>query len=222
MPLSCHGAPIGTNPPSPTCRFFAVAFLWNDPRMAEAAVRRRSHGEAPILFGTILFLASELMFFGGLFAAYFSLRAKTAPWPPADVRLDLLMPSIGTVLLVVSSFTFQASVWAAARGGLGSMRRWIGVTFLLGAAFLAIQVLDNAGLDFHVSSHAYGTMFFAMTGFHGLHVAAGLLLMLVVLGRSAQGAYRDGSVSGLEAVAYYWHFVDVVWIGLFSTLFLLR
>jgi len=188
------------------------------PASAEAMERR----VPPILFGTILFLASELLFFGGLFAAYFALRAQTSPWPPAGVELDLLLPAIGTALLVASSFTYQAGVAAAERGSLGGLRAWLGVTLGLGAAFLGLQLWDYAHLDFEVSSHAYGTMFFAMTGFHGLHVAAGLLLMLVVLGRSAQGAYRDGRVEGPHAIGYYWHFVDVVWIGLFAALYVLR
>jgi cytochrome c oxidase subunit 3 len=93
---------------------------------------------------------------------------------------------------------------------------------VLGVAFLVIELFDWNELAFTVSTHAYGTMYFAMTGFHGLHVVAGLVLMAVVVGRAAQGAYRDGAIDGLESVAYYWHFVDVVWIALFATIFLLR
>jgi cytochrome c oxidase subunit III len=187
---------------------------------AEGAARRPR--ASPLLFGTILFLASELLFFGGLFAAYFNLRADTTPWPPGGVELELVPATIGTLLLVVSSFTFQAGVAAGARSRLRAMRGWTIATIALGVAFLGIQLFDWIHLDFGVSSHAYGTMFYSMTGFHGLHVLAGVLLMLVVLGRAMQGAYRDGNVEGAEAVAYYWHFVDVVWIALFATIFLLR
>jgi len=177
---------------------------------------------APIRFGTIVFLASELVFFGGLFAAYFTLRSQTSPWPPSGVELDVARPSVATALLVLSSFTFAAGLRGARAGRLGSLRRWIVVTIVLALGFLGFQLLDWVQAGFSVSSHAYGTMVYAMTGFHGLHVIAGVLLMLVVLGRMAQGAYRDGTVDGPEAVGYYWHFVDVVWIGLYATIFLLR
>jgi cytochrome c oxidase subunit 3 len=175
-----------------------------------------------ILFGTILFLASELLFFGGLFAAYFSLRAETEPWPPPDVELTTGLVSIATVLLVASSATMQAALRAGERRAPQAMRRWIAVSMALGVAFLAIQGWDYAHLPFEISSHAYGTMFYAMTGFHGLHVAVGLILMAVVLGRMQQGAYADGNLDGAHAIGYYWHFVDVVWIALFSTIYLVR
>jgi cytochrome c oxidase subunit III len=189
---------------------------------APAAIATAPREIAPIRFGTIVFLASELVFFGGLFAAYFTLRSQTSPWPPSGVELDVARPSVATALLVLSSFTFVAGLRGARAGRLASLRRWIVVTILLALAFLGLQLLDWVQAGFSVSSHAYGTMVYAMTGFHGFHVIAGVLLMLVVLGRMAQGAYRDGNVDGPEAVGYYWHFVDVVWIGLYATIFLLR
>jgi cytochrome c oxidase subunit 3 len=102
------------------------------------------------------------------------------------------------------------------------MQVWLGVTVLLGVSFLALQVIDWIRLPFRVSTNAYGTLFYAMTGLHWLHVLAGISLMAVVLGRAAQGAYGDGSRDGPEAVGYFWHFVDVVWVLLFATLFLIR
>jgi cytochrome c oxidase subunit 3 len=190
------------------------------PAAAGSAHRRRE--VSPILFGTVLFLASELLFFGALFAAYFTLRAETSRWPPAGVELDVALATAGTAILLASSFTFQRGISAGHVGRLGSLRGWTLGTMALGLAFLGVQLYDWVHLDFGVSSNAYGTMFYAMTGFHGLHVLAGVLLMGVLLGRSAQGAYRDGNVEGAEAVSYYWHFVDVVWIALYATLFLLR
>jgi len=191
-----------------------------------SAVRARGTTAArradPLLFGTVAFLSSELMFFGGLFAAYFTLRAVSAVWPPADVNLEVLEPAIATALLVISSFTMQGALHRARAGDLDGMRRWVGVTMLLGVLFLSSQVRTWLAADFGVSSNAYGTMFYGMTGFHALHVTAGIVLMLVVLGRTAQGAYRDGRLSGLEAVTYYWHFVDVVWIALFATIYLIK
>jgi cytochrome c oxidase subunit 3 len=162
------------------------------------------------------------MFFGGLFAAYFTLRAVSAVWPPADVKLEVLEPAIATAFLVISSFTMQRALTRARDGDFDGMRRWVGVTIALGVLFISSQVRTWLAADFGVSSNAYGTMFYGMTGFHALHVAAGIVLMVVVLGRAAQGAYRDGRLSGLEAVTYYWHFVDVVWIALFATIYLIK
>jgi|SRR4029450_5560607 cytochrome c oxidase subunit III len=176
----------------------------------------------PLLFGVVLFIASELMFFGGLFASYFFLRGVTSPWPPSGVELETLPSAIATAILVASSATYQLGVRSARRGNMRAMNAWIVLTLVLGTAFVTAQAHDWTTLSFSVASHAYGTLFYGMTGFHGLHVIAGLVLMLVILGRSAQGAYRGGEVRGVEAVAYYWHFVDAVWIALFSTLFLIR
>ena len=186
---------------------------------AAAASERRV---PPLLFGTVLFLASELLFFGSLFAAYFALRAQTDPWPPEGADLELLIPTVGTVLLVVSSVTFQLGTRAGERERLAGLRAWIALSLVLGVTFLGLQIWDYTQLVFEVSSHAYGTIFYAMTGFHGLHVAAGLVLMLVVLGRLSQGAYRGGRVASVQAIGYYWHFVDVVWIALYATLYVLR
>ena len=193
--------------------------------MALAAAAEPDHdrlGASPLLFGTILFLASELLFFGGLFGAYFALRARTSPWPPEGVELDTAVSAVATVLLVLSSGTFHVATGRAGRGDIAGLRTWVGITLGLGSVFLGLQLYDYSRLGFEVSSHAYGTMYFAMTGLHGLHVLAGLALMLVVLARAAQGAYRRGGADRVHAVGYYWHFVDVVWIGLFATLFLVR
>ena len=176
----------------------------------------------PLLFGTFVFLASELVFFVALFGAYFTLRAQTSPWPPVDAEVDPVLSGIATGLLVLSSATYVAASRAARRHELPAFRVWIAATFSLGAVFLVLQLVDYAGLPFSVSAHAYATLFYAMTGFHGAHVLAGLILMLVVFGRSAQGAYTHGEPLGVEAVGYYWHFVDVVWIALYATLYLLR
>ena len=189
---------------------------------ASGTLDRPQGAVPPLLFGTILFLASELLFFGGLFAAYFALRAQTSPWPPEGVELDVRLSAVATALLVISSFTFHAGVSAAERGRLDRFRPWLWVTIALGTGFAVIQLYDYLHLNFAVSSNAYGTMYWAMTGMHGLHVVAGLILMLVVAMRTSWGAYRSGNIDGLHAAAYYWHFVDVVWVALFVTLFLLR
>jgi len=188
----------------------------------EVDVAPRANDPTPIRFGAMVFLASELLFFGGLFATYFTLRAETAVWPPAGVELDTTLSAVATVVLLASSFTFIAGLRAALRGARSTFAAWLWVTLALGALFLSLQIYDWTHVDFEISTNAYGTMYYAMTGLHGLHVLAGILLMLVLLGRMAQGAYWEGALDGPEAVGYYWHFVDVVWIGLFATIFLLR
>ena len=138
------------------------------------SVQGKRSGASPVRFGTILFLASELLFFGGLFAAYFALRAQTSPWPPegrgAGCPRSRPWPPRSCV---ISSFTFHAGVSAAERGRLDRFRPWLWVTIALGTGFAVIQLYDYLHLNFEVSSNAYGTMYWAMTGMHGLHVVAG-------------------------------------------------
>lgn len=176
---------------------------------------------SPVRFGTILFLSSETLLFGGLFAAYFTLRAQTSPWPPDGTDLDVRLAAAATLVLIVSSLTFHLGVRAAERDSHAGLRMWILATLALGVAFLAMQSYDYAQLSFGVSDDAYGTMYWSLTGLHFLHVLAGAVLMIVVLGRAAQGAFRH-DVDGLHAIGYYWHFVDAVWIALFLTLFVLK
>ncbi len=175
-----------------------------------------------LLVGTVVWLASELMFFSGLFAAYFTLRATAEEWPPHGVELDAVVSGIFTALLVLSSGTMQLAVRALARGNGRRFRVFIVVTALLATVFLANQGREWATAGFTIDSHAYGSAFFVMTGFHGLHVLGGVLAMMLLLGRSAGARFGAAEVPAVEVVSYYWHFVDVVWIGLWATLFLLR
>ena len=172
--------------------------------------------------GTVVWLASELMFFGGLFAAYFTLKAETSTWPPSDVTLETTSSALATVVLLASSGTIHFAGRALERGDRAGVRRWLAITLALGALFLANQVREFMVNDFEISSHAYGSIYYLMTGFHGLHVAAGLVLLvigLVVVGGAGPLVRRGPAV---ESVTYYWHFVDVVWIGLFTTIFVIR
>ena len=171
----------------------------------------------------MVWLASELMFFSGLFAAYFTLRAAaTGPWPPSGVDLNVPVSGLFTLVLVLSSGTMQLAARAIERGRVVVFRRWVLATFVLGGAFIANQAREWATLSFHVDSHAYGSAFYLMTGFHGLHVIGGLVAMLVLLLRASNPRFDAGETPSVEVVSYYWHFVDVVWIGLWATLFLLR
>jgi cytochrome c oxidase subunit 3 len=174
------------------------------------------------LLGMLLFISSEVMFFGSLFGAYFTIRAQASEWPPAGTpALSVPRTIVFTLFLLSSSATVQRAVAAAKTGDRSGILRWIGVTMLLGAVFLAGQGIEYAELfadGFDLSSNVFGTLFFTMTGFHGLHVAGGLIAMAIVAAAVSRGDERDGPV---EAVSFYWHFVDVVWVAVFGTLYLL-
>jgi len=186
---------------------------------ATARGQPRTH---PVVFGMVLFLASEVMFFGGLFGSYFFLRTQTSPWPPSNVDLGILEPALATVLLVTSSWTLQRAERAADRGDIPRMRALTSVTVAIGAVFLGSQVRTWFADDFGIASNAYGTLHYAMTGFHALHVSAGLVAMLAVLPVTASAIRARRPHGAMTATVYYWHFVDVVWLALFATLYLVR
>ncbi|SFA82121.1 cytochrome c oxidase subunit 3 [Cellulomonas marina] len=188
--------------------------------------------------GTIVWLASELMFFAALFAMYFTVRvAVPDQWAIQTEKLNIPLSITNTTILVLSSVTCQYGVWAAERfqpsrsGSLlqvnrWGMHEWMTLTFVMGAIFVAGQVYEYAELvqeGLTISSSPYGSVFYLATGFHGLHVVGGLLAFLFLLGRSF-AAKRFGHHEATTAivVSYYWHFVDVVWIALFSVVYLLR
>ena len=196
--------------------------------------------------GTIVWLASELMFFAALFAAYFTIRSVTtaaaAPgadtlWDQSTALLNIPFSSVNTAILVLSSFTCQAGVFAAEHGKVGrsgslpnvggwGMREWFCLTYVMGAVFIAGQVTEYAQLvseGLTISSSSYGSVFYLTTGFHGLHVTGGLIAFIYVLARTfmARRFTHEQAVSAI-VVSYYWHFVDVVWIALFATIYLLK
>jgi cytochrome c oxidase subunit 3 len=199
----------------------------------QTAPGQRHVPERPALLavGVIIWLGSEVMFFSGLFAAYFTIRANApatlhAAWPPlAGEHLDYIQAGIFSVFLLASSPTFQLGVWAEERGDRSLARKWIVTSFILGGAFLANTLYewhDFASHGHGPSLNAYWSLFFIMTGIHGLHVALGLLAMLFLLGRMKGDAGDPGETNVYQAVGYYWHFVDIAWIGIFSCLFLLK
>jgi cytochrome c oxidase subunit 3 len=185
--------------------------------------RVRTDPMPPSLLGVILFVASECIFFAALFGAYFTVRAQATVWPPQGIKgLELPLPSVSTSMLVLSSVTMQFAVWAIRRGDRATMLRFLKLTLLLGALFLGGQLYDYSRLGFSVRDTVYGTTFFTMTGFHGAHVAGGLVFIYLILARGWQGQLTRENHTALEACAIYWHFVDIVWIGLFSTLYILK
>jgi cytochrome c oxidase subunit 3 len=177
--------------------------------------------------GTIIWLSSELMFFAGLFAMYFTARAR-APhgWPPAPTELNLPYATFFTVVLVASSVTCQFGVFAAESGNVYGLRRWFTITFVMGLAFVLGQANEYRVLvtEHHttISSSTYGSVFFLTTGFHALHVIGGLIAFIFMLIRSTMGRFTPAQATAAIVVSYYWHFVDVVWVGLFATIYLIR
>jgi len=178
---------------------------------------------SPLAVGVVVWLASELMFFAGLFAAYFTLRAGTdGPWPPEGVELETGRTALATVLLVASSVTFHYAVGGIARGDRRLGGRWLALTVFLGAAFLTNQAVEYGEATFSLGSHAYGSIFYLMTGFHGLHVLGGLAFMGFALAMVSGPAAKAPPGQTMEVCAYYWHFVDAVWVAMFTVIYVLR
>jgi cytochrome c oxidase subunit 3 len=186
----------------------------------------------PIL-GMLLFICSEVMFFSGLFAAYFSVRASAVHWPPVaptvttelaehfNLHAEPWYAAGLTLILVTSSFTCQFAVWAIRRDDRTGFIRNIGVTLILGIVFLLGQLYDYSTIGFGISDTPFGTTFYTLTGFHGAHVFGGAVMLSVVLYRGLAGQFSSRHHDAIEATSLYWHFVDVVWIALFSTLYIL-
>ncbi|GAA5074061.1 aa3-type cytochrome oxidase subunit III [Thermocatellispora tengchongensis] len=178
--------------------------------------------------GTIVWLSSELMFFAALFAMYFTIRSVSIgdglPWPEA--HLNVPFSTANTIILVLSSVTCQMGVWAAEKGQVSKLRFWYVVSFLMGLVFVIGQVYEYGQLaaEGHVLSHsAYDSIFYLTTGFHGLHVTGGLIAFLFMLGRTyAAKRFTHEQATSAIVVSYYWHFVDVVWIGLFATIYIIQ
>ena len=177
--------------------------------------------------GTIIWLSSELMFFAALFAAYFTLRSVSPElWAQETELLNIPFSTVNTIILVLSSVTCQLGVFAAERGDVKKLRSWFIITYVMGAVFIGGQAFEYAELvheGLTIPSSAYGTMFYLATGFHGIHVTGGLIAFLFVLGRTylARRFTHEQAVTAI-VVSYYWHFVDVVWVGLFATIYLIK
>ena len=188
--------------------------------------------------GTIVWLSSELMFFSALFAMYFTIRAVNPElWESQTELLNIPFATANTIILVLSSVTCQLGVFAAERGQVrraGSLlqvnrwglREWYVLTYIMGAVFVSGQVFEYLKLvqeGLTLQANGYGSVFYLTTGFHALHVTGGLIAFLFVLGRTyATKKYTHEHATTAIVVSYYWHFVDVVWIGLFATIYLVK
>ena len=201
-----------------------VAVSHGDGHAAGGHVQR---GLSNPILGMILFITSEVMFFSGLFAAYFASRNNAPEWPPkafGDILDPIGLILIATIILILSSFTCQFAVWSIRKGDRRGFIRNIGVTFVLGIIFLIMQAFDYSilyGEGMTLGSGAFGTTYYTLTGFHGAHVFGGVLMLGVILYRGMSGQFSGKHHDAVEAVSLYWHFVDVVWILLFSILYLL-
>jgi cytochrome c oxidase subunit III len=183
------------------------------------SVAVRAH---PLVFGTVVFLASESMVFAALLAAYYYLRGITDVWPPSGVELDTPALTIGTLLLGLGSITMAFAQSAAMRGERLVARAMIALTIVLAAAFLGLESVDWLGANFSVNSSAYGTIYYVLTGTHFAHVLAGVFLLAATGIFLTRPAFTREHHAAVEAVAYYWHFVFVVWLALYATIFLIR
>jgi len=205
-----------------------VAVAKPDSIAVHGASGHEQRGTDTALIGMLLFIASEIMFFAALFGAYFNVKSQAAVWPPEGT--DFITPwgpvLLGTVILVASSFTMQWGVWQIRKGNRTALNRAVAITVILGVIFLGIQLYDYYGFitdeNFGINSGVYGSLFYTMTGFHGAHVFGGVIGLTVILTRGMQGQFSAKHYIAVEAVSAYWHFVDIVWIALFLTIYVLR
>ena len=199
----------------------------DDPEVSGHDTKRGGMDAA--LLGMMLFIASEVMFFAALFAAYFNAKATLPVFPPEgyeDVLQVIPVPLIATAILITSSFTMQWGTSRIRKGDRTGLNRAVAVTLALGVIFLGIQLYDYWELvtveGFSIDSGIYGTLFYTMTGFHGAHVLGGVIGLAVILSRGLAGQFTRRHHVAVEAVHYYWHFVDVVWVLLFLVLYVMK
>jgi cytochrome c oxidase subunit 3 len=189
--------------------------------IATSEVHHEEHSDLRV-FGLLTFLISESLMFGGFFATYLLLRGGAEVWPPEGTEVELLVPAINTVILVSSSFVIHMGDTAIKKNDVSGLRLWYAVTAIMGAFFLAGQVYEYMTLGYGLATNVFSNCFYLMTGFHGLHVFVGLLLILGVLWRSRlDGHYSNIKHTGVEMAEIYWHFVDIIWIILFALLYIL-
>jgi cytochrome c oxidase subunit III len=188
---------------------------------ASTPIHHEPHADLRV-WGLLTFLLSESLMFGGFFATYLVLRGDATTWPPTGTEVELLLPTLNTIVLVSSSFVIHLGDTAIKQDNLNGLRRWYIVTAVMGAAFLAGQVYEYLTLGYGLTTNIFSNCFYLMTGFHGLHLFVGLLLILGVLWRSRRPEhYSTSKHVGVEMAEIYWHFVDIIWIILFTLLYIL-
>ena len=177
---------------------------------------------SPSVLGMFLFIASEIMLFGSFFTAYFFVRVVNGtPWPTPPFHLPVYMATINTLILVTSSGTMHWATVSIKRGNTWGLRAGLLLTFLMGTSFLATQIFEYLRIGFNTSDGAFATIFFCLTGLHGCHVFVGLTILLFMTIRAFRGHFSPEHHHGVEIGGIYWHFVDVMWIIVFLTVYIL-
>ena len=176
----------------------------------------------PLVLGVVLFLASELMFFAALFASYYVLRANRAEWPPPVVHLDTAEAGFGTFLLFAASGVMVLATRAMDRSRPRAARRWTASAIVAALGFVLVALHGYSKNGFTIATDAYGSIYYVMTGFHLLHVVAGIGILTALLIGMQSPALLANRRAGAEAMTYYWHFVFVVWLGIFGTIYFVR
>ena len=191
--------------------------------MTAVAQRADETEAANVRLGVLVFIVSETMLFAAFFAAYFFLRGESITWPPTPEiqRPELPLVALNTLFLLTSSVTLQRAIGRIRAGDARGLVRGVAVTLLLGAIFLAIQGYEFSRNAFAISDGVFGSTFYTLTGFHGAHVAAGLVVLAAALRRATRGLVTRERHIAVEAASYYWHFVDAVWLVLFMTVYVL-
>jgi cytochrome c oxidase subunit 3 len=185
------------------------------------AANRSSRVDPPLL-GMLLFIISEIMVFGAFFTAYFFIRiAQGDPWPAPGTHLPVEVAGLNTAILVSSSFTIHWAEQSIKKGNRFGLKAGMLTTFLLGCTFLFIQINEYANIGFAPQDAAQTTIFYSLTGLHGAHVFIGLCLLLFVTIRSFRGHYSPEEHRGVEVPGIYWHFVDIMWIVVYTTVYIL-
>jgi cytochrome c oxidase subunit 3 len=182
----------------------------------------RSSRVDPTLLGMLLFIVSEVMIFGAFFVAYFFIRVGAgAEWPARGDELPKLIAGVNTAILLSSSLTLHWALESVKAGNRRGLQAGMFTTFLLGATFLFIQINEYVHLGFSPQDHAQGSIFYGLTGLHGAHVLIGLILLGVVTIRAFRGHFSPQEHRGVEIPGIYWHFVDVMWIVVYTTIYII-
>jgi cytochrome c oxidase subunit 3 len=189
---------------------------------AHPPVANRSSRVEPQLLGMLLFIISEVMVFGAFFTAYFFIRVSQGdPWPAPGTTLPVAVAGVNTAILWSSSFTMHWAQTSIKNGNRFGLKAGILTTFLLGSTFLFVQINEYANIGFAPQDHAQQTIFYSLTGLHGAHVVIGLTLLLFVTIRAFRGHYTPEEHRGVEVPGIYWHFVDVMWLVVYFTVYIL-